>query len=92
MTIPAAWQRKINASDIEVRDRWADAVPADAIDELTARVPDFARAYEPDGMAIAEFETFGATLQTLRAFIASYWELVGTIDGLMFPDPDVRPT
>jgi transaldolase len=91
MTIPAAWQQKINASDIEVRDRWADPVPADAIDELMARVPDFARAYEPDGMAIAEFETFGATLHTLRAFIASYWELVGTIDELMFPDPDVRP-
>jgi len=90
MTIPAAWQRLFNASSVEVKDRWSDPVPQTHIDELTAHVPEFVKAYEPDGLSIPEFDTYGATMRTLRAFVASYWELVGTIDDLMIPDPDVK--
>ncbi len=89
MTIPAAWQRRFNASSVEVRDRWSDPVPQSPLEELMAQVPEFRKAYEPDGLSIAEFDTYGATMRTLRAFVASYWELVGTIDELMVPDPDV---
>ena len=89
MTIPAAWQRRFNASDVEVRARFEEPAPQAAIDELLAHSTEFALAYEPDGLSVEAFDTYGATLRTLRAFIASYWELVGTIDGLMFPDPDV---
>jgi transaldolase len=89
MTIPAAWQRLFNASAVEVRDRWSDQAPKTYIDELLERVPEFRKAYEPDGMAIPEFDSYGATRRTLRAFVASYWELVGAIDELMVPNPDV---
>lgn len=88
MTIPAAWQRLFNASSVEVRDRWHDPVPQVYVDELMERAPEFAKAYQPDGLSITEFDTYGATMRTLRAFVASYWELVGVIDGLMMPDPD----
>ncbi|MFV2061928.1 MAG: transaldolase family protein [Chloroflexota bacterium] len=90
-TIPAGWQRRFNASAIEVRDRWSDPVPAAYVDELSHRVPEFVKAYEPDGLSVPEFDTYGATMRTLRGFIASYWQLVGTIDELMIPDPDVKP-
>jgi transaldolase len=90
MTIPAAWQRLFNGSDIEVRDRWSDPVPQAYIDQLAEHVPDFNKAYEPDGLDASEFESYGATRRTLRGFVASYWELVGTIDGLMIPNPDVK--
>jgi hypothetical protein len=29
-------------------------------------------------------------MRTLRAFVASYWELVGTIDDLLILNPDVK--
>ena len=29
-------------------------------------------------------------MRTLRAFVASYWELVATIDDLLIPNPDVK--
>jgi len=90
MTIPYGWQRLFNDSSVEVRDRWADPVPQEHIDELVARCPEFVKAYEPDGLSIEEFETYGATMRTLRSFVASYWELVGTIDDLMIPNPDVK--
>ena len=88
LTIPYKWQRLFNASAIEVKPRFEDPVPARALDELTAKVPDFVRAYEPDGMTVAEFDDYGATRRTLRGFIASYQDLVATIRGFMLPDPD----
>jgi transaldolase len=91
MTIPASWQRLFDASDVEVRERWHDPVPAALVADLVAHAPEFVKAYEPDGLAVGDFDTYGATRRTLRAFIASYWELVATIDDLLIPDPDVRP-
>jgi transaldolase len=88
LTIPYKWQRLFNASDVEVKPRFDDPVPAQALEELTAKVPDFVRAYEPDGMTVAEFDDYGATRRTLRGFIASYQDLVATIRDFMLPDPD----
>ena len=88
LTIPYKWQKLFNASDIEVRPRFDEPVPEAALAELTAKVPDFRRAYEADGLSSEEFDDFGATRRTLRGFIASYQELVGTIRDFMLPDPD----
>jgi transaldolase len=88
LTIPYKWQRLFNASEIEVKPRFEDPVPARALEELTAKAPDFVRAYEPDGMTVAEFDDYGATRRTLRGFIASYQDLVATIRDFMLPDPD----
>ena len=88
LTIPHKWQVLFNASDIEVRPRFDEPVPEAVLAELTAKVPDFLRAYEPEGLAVDEFDDYGATRRTLRGFIASYQELVATIRDFMLPDPD----
>jgi transaldolase len=90
MTIPYAWQRRFNASTVEVRPRFDDPAPPAYVEELQALVPDFGRAYEPDGMTIPEFDSYGATVRTLRGFISSYWDLVRAIDEILLPNPDVR--
>jgi transaldolase len=90
MTIPYAWQRRFNASAIEVRPRFGDPVPAAFVEELLARIPDFGRAYEPDGLTAEEFDTYGATVRTLRGFISSYWDLVRAVDDILLPNPDAR--
>jgi transaldolase len=88
LTIPSKWQKLFNASDIEVAPRFDEPVPAEAIDELERLVPDFSRAYEPDGMTVEEFDGFGATVRTLRSFTASYEELVATVRDVILPRPD----
>jgi transaldolase len=88
LTIPAKWQRIINASGIAVRPRIEDPVPQEALDALY-RLPDFRRAFEPDGLALEEFDSFAPTVRTLRQFISSYHELVAVIRDVMLPDPDV---
>jgi transaldolase len=90
MTIPYGWQKLFNASSVEVRDRWSDPAPQAYIEELLAECPEFVKAYEPDGLSIDEFETYGATQRTLRSFVSSYWDLVGAIDDLLIPNPDVK--
>ena len=90
MTIPYEWQRRFNASAIEARPRFDEPVPAAYLGELQARIPDFRRAYEPDGLTVEDFDTYGATVRTLRGFISSYWDLVRVVDDILLPNPDAR--
>jgi len=90
LTIPHQWQRRFNALTIELENGFDRPVPAEHIDELLRRIPDFERAYEPDGLSAEEFDTYGATVRTLRTFITSYWDLVRAVDELMLPNPDAH--
>jgi transaldolase len=90
ITLPSSWQKRFNASAIEVRPRIDDPVDPSIVAELSARFPDFVRAYEPDGLARDEFDTFPPTARTLRAFIGSYHELLHAVTDAMIPNPDVR--
>ena len=85
---PPEWQRKFNASTVSVKSRIDDAVPAQALTELSEQFEDFRRAYDPKGMKPAEFDTFGATRRTLRAFLESYYGLLSFIRDLRIPNPD----
>jgi transaldolase len=91
ITMPAVWQRRFNASSIEVRPRMDEPVAPAIVDELRTRFPDFVRAFEPDGLSPEEFDTFGPTARTLRAFIGSYHELLHLVSDALVPNPDVRP-
>jgi transaldolase len=90
LTMPHKWQRLFNESGVEVRPRIDEPVAPHILDELGEKLTDFGRAYEPDGLRIDEFDTFGATVRTLRGFIASYHDLVATVREVMLPNPDVR--
>jgi transaldolase len=90
VTLPGAWQKKFNASSVEVRERMDDAVDPSYIAELSAAFPDFVKAYEPDGLTIDEFDSFAPTVRTLRAFIGSYHELLTAVTDAQLPNPDVK--
>ena len=91
LTMPHAWQVRFNGSGIAPLPRIDIPVDPALIDDLCARVPDFVRAYAPDGLAPDEFATFGATARTLRGFVASYHDLQATVRDIVLPNPDVRP-
>jgi transaldolase len=90
MTIPHEWQVLFNNSDVEVKERMQNAVDPQVVGELYRKFPDFRRAYDDSGMNIAEFDGFGATARTLRAFISSYYELLAFVRDFMLPDPDKK--
>lgn len=88
LTIPYGWQKRFNNSDIEVKPRMDTPVDPKIISELLKKFDEFRKSYEPDGMTIDEFDSFGGTVRTLRSFIAGYESLLGTIRNFMMPDPD----
>ena len=90
MTLPYPWQVRFNGSGIAPRPRMDEPVDPAFIADLYDRIPDFRRAYEPDGMTPDEFESYGASARTLRAFIKSYHDLMGAIRDVVIPDPDLR--
>jgi transaldolase len=91
LTMPHAWQVRFNGSGIAPISRINEPVDPELLAELALRIPDFNRAYEPDGLSIDEFDTYGATVRTLRGFITSYHDLLGAVRDVMLPDPDIRP-
>jgi transaldolase len=90
LTMPHAWQVRFNASGLEPVSRIDVPVETALVDDLMARVPDFRRAYEPDGLAVDEFAGYGASARTLRSFIAGYHDLQAAVRDVVLPNPDVR--
>ncbi len=88
ITITSQWQKRYNASDVEVKSRIYNPVDQRAIDDLYKKFKDFRRGYDEDGMKAEEFDSFGPNVRTLRGFIKGYEDLMGMIRDRMIPDPD----
>jgi transaldolase len=87
-SIPWRWAKRFNGSDVPVCNRIGTPVDERVLHELLGKFEDFRRAYEPDGMTVEEFATYGATVRTLRDFHASYAELCALIRNIVMPNPD----
>jgi transaldolase len=91
LTMTHQWQARFNASRIEPESRIDVPVDPSIVADLAERIPDFGRAYEPDGLSPTEFDSYGATVRTLRGFIKSYHDLQAAIRDIVLPDPDALP-
>jgi transaldolase len=80
---------KVNASDIPVIERMQNPVAPKIVEAPYTKIPDFRRAYNADGMTVAEFDGYGATVRTLCGFIAAVHELTGIVRDYMLPAPDM---
>jgi transaldolase len=87
-TMPWEWQMRANQSGLNPVNTIDDPVDAKIVSSLQTLFPDFVRSYEPDGMTVAEFDSFGPTRRTLRSFIAAWYDFVSVIRDVMIPDPD----
>ena len=85
---PYAWQKRFNASQIEVSPRIDQEVPSQIVAGLTKHFADFRRAYSEDGLSLAEFDSFGPTRRTLRQFIAACSDLNAIVRDVLLPNPD----
>ena len=85
---PFDWQVRLNASGIEPLPRLDEPVAGAVLDTLYGKFAEFRRAYDADGMAIGEFEQFGATRKTLRQFLTACNDLEGLVRDVLLPDPE----
>ncbi len=85
---PYIWQKRYNASDIKIEDRMSNPVDPLIISELWEKFPDFRRAWDEKGMTVEEFDTFGATVRTLRQFSEATSNVILRVRDLIIPSPD----
>lgn len=83
---PFAWQKRINDAGGEMVERFDAPVPDNIMDTLLS-IDEFRRCYEPDGMTPEEFDTFGATVRTLRGFLADNANLDALVRDVIMPQP-----
>jgi transaldolase len=69
-TGPQAWFVK---DDHAREERIENAVPPDALERLR-QMPEFLKAYEPEGMSAEEFIGYGVTQRTLSFFVEAGWK------------------
>ena len=89
-SIPANWQYFYNNSGFKIHDTMSIPVRPEIVDTLYEKFADFRAAYDVDGMTVDDFDTFGATVRTIRNFTLSFLELMGVIRDIMLPDPDIK--
>lgn len=73
MSIHPKYQEIFLSQDLPREERIDRQIPLDVIARLKT-LPEFVRSYEPDGMAVEEFITYGATQRTLAQFIETGWK------------------
>ena len=82
---PFDWQARINESGIAVRPH-AVGEPVDPVTlDVLQRIPEFVKAYDPEGMAVDEFEHYGATVHTLRQFLQAQAMLDQLVRDVLLP-------
>ena len=79
MSIHPSYQEILQEGEFERRDRIDDPIDPRAIERLTT-VPEFVRAYEPDGMTPHDFITYGVSQRTLAQFSFAGWSLLEALE------------
>lgn len=75
MSIAPKYQEILISDSLAREEGIEREVPASVIGRLS-RLPEFVRAYQPDGMSPEEFISFGATQRTLSQFYDAGWKLL----------------
>jgi transaldolase len=73
MSIHPTYQEAFVTRDFARETRSDEPIAPEVIERLR-QIPDFVRAYEPDGMTPTEFITFGVTQRTLSQFTEVGWK------------------
>jgi transaldolase len=75
MSMTSAAQEWFIAEDHSRKERIDSEIAPDVVERLSA-MPEFVKAYEPEGMKPADFISYGASQRTLSQYIEAGWKLL----------------
>jgi transaldolase len=75
MSIAPPYQEMLLSEELACEERINNQIPGDVIERLSA-LPEFVRAYEPEGMTPKDFIGYGVTQKTLAQFYEGGWKLL----------------
>lgn len=79
LTIPYAWWKQFDASDIAVTDTLDTPVNPATVQALYDNFGEFRAAYDEGAITADRFASYGASVHTLNQFLAGYQDLVGLV-------------
>jgi len=85
---PFGWQVRLNSSGIEPTPRIDTPVDPRIVDALYSHLAEYRNAYDENGIAVADFDQFGATRRTLRQFLTANADLEALVRDVLLPNPD----
>ncbi len=80
---PYKWQQRYNGSDVPIMNYMDIPVDPKIIVELEKKFKLFRRAYDENGMSIEDFDSFPATVVTLKQFCQANTDLISKIRSLL---------
>jgi len=83
---PFSWQQRLPEPVAVPSRAWTSPVAPRILDALRT-MPEFRKAYEPEGLTPDEFLTYGATARTLRQFLTADEELDQIVRDILIPAP-----
>ena len=83
ISMPYEWWNKFNDSDVEVKNSISTPVDDDIVSTLKENFEDFNKAFDENGMDKDEFESFGASVHTMKTFLEGYDEFISLIRSRM---------
>jgi len=83
---PFGWQVRLNASGITAEPRMGEPVRPLVVETLHAKLPEFRKAYDEDGLSLPEFAEFGSSRRTMRQFLAANAELEAFVRDVLVPE------
>jgi transaldolase len=78
-SIPYSWWKQFNGSAIEPMAKLRLELDPARIDRLLRQFPDFAAAYEENGLVPEKFLSFGPTIHTLNQFVSATQDLYALV-------------
>ena len=75
MSIAPPYQEMLLSEELPFEERIDHEIPKDVIERLSA-LPEFVRAYEPEGMEPKDFIAYGVSQKTLAQFYEGGWKLL----------------
>ena len=73
MSIAPPYQEILLSENLPCEERIESEIPSDVIERLS-KLPEFVRAYDPEGMKEKDFITYGVTQKTLSQFYEIGWK------------------
>ena len=78
MSIAPAAQEWFITRDHPREERIENSVAADVVERLST-MPEFVKAYEPEGIAVRDFISYGVTQRTICQFIEAGWKILESL-------------
>ncbi len=79
LTMPYAWWKQFEASDIEVTESLDRPVNPEIVESLHRKFEDFRLAFDEGALPPDRFASYGASVHTLNQFLGGFQDLLGLV-------------